>query len=277
MHVVDSLAADWRRSGLAARDTVMIHSDIRRTIKRYARDGRHVRPPELFDSFLEVVGETGTILFPTFNYGYTSGDGFDIGSTPSKMGLLTEYARTQPTALRTRHPIYSFSVVGKEAPRFAALENISGWGPDSPFALLRELNGKVALLDCRNATMIHHAEEMAAIDYRLHTFFDGNYTEHDGSMSQKRYSFFARNLSMGVHNHLDPVKDAMMAEDGLFLGDQPGTGTGLSVANAQALFDFLIQILHDGRGLGMFYRLGEPEVARKRLVVEEVDTSSARA
>ena len=98
-------------------------------------------------SFLDAVGSEGTVLFPLFNFGFSNGEPFDIRNTPSKMGKLTEAARLRPDAVRTGHPISSFAVIGAQADRFKGVNNRSGYGEDSPFAILRQMNGKIASLD----------------------------------------------------------------------------------------------------------------------------------
>ena len=63
-------------------------------------------------ALLEAVGPSGTLIAPTFNFGFTRGEPFDARATPSKMGAITELVRTDPRATRVAHPIYSFAVIG---------------------------------------------------------------------------------------------------------------------------------------------------------------------
>ena len=60
-------------------------------------------------------------------------------NTKSQMGSLTEAARNHPNSVRTGHPIYSFCAIGKHASKFKMLDNVSGYGADSPFGILRNL------------------------------------------------------------------------------------------------------------------------------------------
>src|ERR1700733_14041615 len=116
--VIGSLTADWRDAGLAAGDTVLIHSSLKRTIARFARLGKRLSAEAVLRSFLEVVGVDGTLLFPLFNFYFCKGASFDVRHTPSQMGVLTEAARFHSGAVRTGHPVYSFAVIGKYAPLF---------------------------------------------------------------------------------------------------------------------------------------------------------------
>lgn len=58
---------------------------------------------------------SGTLLFPSFNFEFTESVPFDIKTTPSHMGALTEAARMHSQAIRTGHPIYSFAAIGAAA------------------------------------------------------------------------------------------------------------------------------------------------------------------
>ena len=77
-----------------------------------------------FDAINDVVGESGTLIFPTYTYGLSNNqisennnketeNFFDINETKSKMGILAEYARTLPSSIRTKDPFYSSVVYGK--------------------------------------------------------------------------------------------------------------------------------------------------------------------
>ena len=77
-------------------------------------------------------------MFPLFNFDFTSGVQFDIRTSKSHMGALTEEARNHPNAVRTGHPIYSFCAIGKHASKFESLDNV--WvRSDSSFLCLESL------------------------------------------------------------------------------------------------------------------------------------------
>ena len=86
-------------------------------------------------------------LLPLFNFDFTRGSPFDIRSTPSQMGALTERGRFHFGAARTGHAMYSFAAISALASRFDGLVNHFSYGPDSPFQMLRDLGGKIAVLD----------------------------------------------------------------------------------------------------------------------------------
>ncbi|HNF59406.1 MAG TPA: AAC(3) family N-acetyltransferase [Elusimicrobiota bacterium] len=235
----------------------MIHSNVSRTLRRCAKEGQRISVQELLDSFKAAVGTTGTLLFPLFNFDFANGIPFDIRSTPSKMGSLTEAARLDPLTVRTGHPMYSFAVLGALQERFRAINNISGYGEDSPFALLRQLNGKIAVLDLddqASMTFYHHVEEMHRVDYRYFKSFEGPYADSKGEVGFRRYLLFVRRIDKGILTFVNPAGE-MMWRAGLYSGNRPGVGSGLRVVSASAMFDFVSEIIKSGKAENVLYRV----------------------
>lgn len=250
------LVQEWRDSGIQEGDTLLVHSSIKRTFKRYLESGIRLSPEDIIDSFIAAVGESGTLLLPLFNFDFGS-KGFDINNTPSHMGALTEAARNHPSAIRTGHPIYSFAVIGAQSDKFKAIDNFSGYGADSPFAILREMNGKIAVLDLSDQdsmTFYHHVEEMHEVDYRYHKIFTGNYTDSSGITEAKDYGLFVRNVKKGVQTHVNPAGE-LMWNAGLYSGSRSGEGSGLRVISAQKAYDFIANIIKSNKAKNILYRI----------------------
>ncbi len=156
------LAEDWRHAGIDDGDVVLIHSSLKRTLRRLLKQKLRVGPADVVESFRQATGPDGTILFPLFSWDFPKGIPFDVRSSPSQMGSLTEAARLYRGSVRTGHPIYSFAVIGAQSALFRGLMNFSGYGADSCFAKLREMGGKIAVLDLpdqNSMTFYHHVEE----------------------------------------------------------------------------------------------------------------------
>src|SRR5258707_8827471 len=99
-----------------------------------------------------VIGPDGTMLFPTYpnhrisSYEYLlRGKGFDVRRRQSYAGLLTEFARKQPAALRSLHPTKSVCAIGPLARELTNSHQNSRYPYDStsPFYKLTEHQGKI--------------------------------------------------------------------------------------------------------------------------------------
>lgn len=246
---VQYLSRKWKSCGVEVGDTILIHSSIKRTLYEARNFGYlDITPKVILDSFIHSVGGNGTLLFPLFNFDFTKGVPFDIRSTPSQMGALTECARTSPGAVRTGHPIYSFAVIGKRAEDFRTINNESGYGADSPFALLREMNGKIGVLDLpdqNSMTFYHHMEEMCLVDYRYFKKFSADYTGYEGLTASRTYSLFVRNLERGILTSVDRAGELLWSER-LYSGERPLVGAGLRTIVAREMFERIVRLIQAG-------------------------------
>ena len=236
---------------------MLLHSSLSRLIRANLKNGIRLDVEGILDSFIEVVGGDGTLVLPLFNFGFAEGKAFDMRTTPSKMGVMTEVARKRTSAVRTGHPIYSFAALGRKAGEFADVENYSGYGADSPFALLVRLDAKIAVLDLpdqNSMTMYHHAEEMENVDYRYHKTFTGPCTTLEGDTTDRSFGLFVRDIERGVLTDVHGMQERLW-ELGLYEGDRPREGMGLRTIRARSVYDATVDVIRSGRALGMLYRL----------------------
>jgi aminoglycoside 3-N-acetyltransferase len=164
-------------------------------------------------ALVHSVEPSGTVAFPTFNFGFCRGVAYDYRKTPSEMGLLTELARRDRRARRIHHPVYGFALFGKDADSLSkTTHNISAFGDDSIFAELRRRNGKILLIDLQIhecLTFFHHIEETVGCDYRFHKTFTGPVIDDAGQAAIKSYQVFVRNLEMGVTTDVAPMGERL--------------------------------------------------------------------
>ncbi|MFC6380704.1 AAC(3) family N-acetyltransferase [Psychrobacter glacincola] len=254
---MEELALEWRKSGVKEGDTLLIHSSIKGVFKKYLKLGIRLSAEDILDSFISAVGESGTLLFPTFNYDFTKGVAFDINTTPSHMGALTEAARNHPNAIRTGHPIHSFVVIGAQSNKFKDVNNFSSFGADSPLGLLHEMGGKIAVLNMPekgSMTFYHYIEEMCEVDYRYHKVFTGSYIDSLGVIELRDYGMYVRYLDRGIKHNSNPAGELMWSE-GLYYGSRPYEGFGLRVVSATDAYDFISNIIKTRGAHNIIYEL----------------------
>ena len=181
-------------------DKVFVSSDVTELLKCCMQHGDITDLNVFIDSLMDMVGEEGTLIFPTYNWGFCSGKDFDYQKTKSKTGILSQKALERPEFKRTKRPIYSFAVWGKDQEYLCSLDNISSFGSDSPFAFFHKQNVKnlvigVGLENC--FTFSHYVEEMNSqiVSYRYMKNFYGNYVDEEGRKSKRTYSMLVRSLS----------------------------------------------------------------------------------
>lgn len=155
---------------------------------------------EFINTFQNIVGESGTLLFPIFTWKFCKGIPFDIKNTQGEVGVLANWVlKNRPDFLRTKHPIYSFMVWGKKAAYLQNLENIDAWGDNSPFAYLHNHNGKMLLFNVslqRGFTFMHYVEKKLKVPYRYTKQFVNKYIDESGAESIRTYSMYVRDLDI---------------------------------------------------------------------------------
>ena len=253
----EALVAGWRKSGIGSGDMVLLHSSLKRTLRRYRKQDPQLDPAAILDSFLLAIGPEGTLLLPLFNFDFTKGIPFDIRSTPSHMGALTEAGRQHQKAVRTGHPIYSFAVIGARAREFKGVVNFSGYGADSPFGLLYRGGGKIAILDLpdqNSVTFYHFVEENLEVPYRYHKTFPGPFTDAAGHSEERTFGLFVRDLDKGIEPYVTPMEEHLW-QAGLYKGCRPGEGNGLRTIKASLLYDATASVIKAGKAEGMLCRI----------------------
>jgi len=109
--------------GIEAGDVVMFHSSL--------KSMGHVvgGPNAVVDGFLQAVGPTGTVCVPTLWWHVTDPpmrrEDWDIDTSPSYPGLITETLRQRPDSVRSNDPTHSVSAIGARA-----VELTAGHGTD---------------------------------------------------------------------------------------------------------------------------------------------------
>ena len=199
-------------------DIVFISSDIKKLLYLGFESNDPVDFNQLIDMLIEKVGPTGTILFPTYNWDYCKGKTFDYYKTPSKTGSLSTVALKHEGFKRTKHPIYSFAVWGKDRDYLCNLDNVHSFGNDSPFAYLKEKNALNIIIDVSFAncfTFVHYVEEQSGcVKYRYQKTFHAKYIDEFGKTSDTSYSMFVRDLDLDVGNNIDSI-GRIMEEKGI--------------------------------------------------------------
>lgn len=194
--------------GINEGDILLIGSDITLLALESLRNGEKFDANQFIDCIIEKVGDKGTIIFPTFNWDFCKGIAFDYYNSPSRTGALTTAALKRKDFKRTKHPIYSFAVWGKDQNYLCNLENRSSFGSDSPFGYLHKQRAKMLIIGLdyqKSFTFVHHVEEIEKAPYRFQKDFTAPYINELGFEEVRTYSMYVRNLEPEVFTHINPI------------------------------------------------------------------------
>lgn len=173
-----SLRADLERLGLRSGDVVMVHAAMRRV-------GPILGGPDaLIGAILDATAPGGTVVAYT-DWDASYEDLCDAeGRVPEEWrehvppfdpqasrairdnGVIAEFVRTWPGAVRSASPGPSIAAIGARAGWLAAEHPLDyGYGEGSPLAKLVAADGKVLMAGAplETMTLLHHAEHLARI------------------------------------------------------------------------------------------------------------------
>lgn len=170
---------------------------------------RNAVAPFVRDAILAAVGDSRTLLMPTFTHGYSDGV-LNLDETPGHTGLINESFRTHPETRRTKSAFFSFAVHGPDASELINLRPEHAWGTGSLYEWL-EHTGAVCLtlgVHPMLPSYLHRAEWLLAdrVPYRFVKRFGGSII-HEGRAEPLTERLFVRYLKpkpMSKFVHLLP-------------------------------------------------------------------------
>ena len=194
-------------------DRVYVTSDVKGLLYTIMHHDDETDLNILIDGIKDIIGPEGTLVFPTFNWSFCGGTPFDYHKTPAKTGSLCKVAMERDDFRRTKHPIYSFAVWGKDTDDLCALDNKSSFGNDSPFAYMVEHGYRNLFIDKElehSYVFVHFAEQSVGNlckNYRYLKDFTGEYTDENGVTSTRTYDMNVRALDRDVTNVIYAFED----------------------------------------------------------------------
>ena len=202
------LASKW---GIKKGDRIYITSDVKQLLYDLMQHDDETDLNVLIDSIIDIIGEEGTLVFPTFNWSFCGGTPYDYYKTPCKTGSLGKIALGRDDFKRTKHPIYSFAVWGRDKDVLCALNNKSSFGNDSPFAYMVDNGYKNVFIDKdleHSFVFVHYVEQSVGnISYRYLKDFTAEYTDENGVTTTKTYDMNVRDLDLDVTNVIYAFED----------------------------------------------------------------------
>jgi len=189
-------------------DVVLVHADstaIREMSSLSWSDALNL----LKNCFLNILGTSGTLIVPTFNWDFCQGKPYIHEKTRSQVGMFTNNVLNDSRSIRSFHPIYSFAGIG--AKKYEILNNVpnSSFGKDSVFDRLYKFNAKIILLNFDLGTsFVHYVEQRIGVDYRYLKKFTGSVTK-EGVTHDDSFDFYVRRLDYDVDVNLSRLHESL--------------------------------------------------------------------
>lgn len=158
--------------GVKFGDTLFIHSSLDKLNLNFS-------PYEILNILLNIVGNEGTIIFPTYPLGYSydflkQKKVFNQKTTPSATGILSELARRHKDAFRSLHPTKSVTAIGKNAEEITSSHHISPYPYDvnSPYQKIYKFDARIIGLGIKTTYLscVHTVDDTYKNDFAVEVY-----------------------------------------------------------------------------------------------------------
>jgi len=200
-----------KKAGIKKSDTIFVHADVSKFGKLSGFKNRNEFLCVMSNSLKASVGESGTIIMPTFTYSFTKNEIYDPQRTASTVGVLTEYFRKQKDTLRTTHPIFSVALWGKRKGYFSSDLSKDCFGQGSIFEKAHKKNAKIFFFGApfQSCTFVHYMEQLFNVPYRFYKTFTGK-IKLRGKLYEDKYGYFVKYLNKNVKLDLTRFKNYLL-------------------------------------------------------------------
>ena len=206
----EQLKKDLQNLGISAGDLLVVHSSFKSL--GHVEGGAEC----VIAAFKDVLGEEGTLVFPTFTYATSYADSyFSNLETPSCVGYLSEYFRKTEGVIRTNHPTHSVAIWGKlrEELRAGVELDDTPMGVHSPYRKFAKYGGKILMLGCSLAhnSFIHAMEEVMESPYALRGHQEYTIVDEHGNTTKRkiRRHNFTRPGGPGIKQRYERTLDVL--------------------------------------------------------------------
>lgn len=168
LHRIDrrKLLATLQAIGVEKGTSVCVHSALSEV--GYFDGG----PQMVAETLLEAVGSRGTLLMPTYSTAGSmaswleSGEVFDVRTTPSQTGRLTEVFRLMPGTTRSLHPTNSLAAQGPDAAFYLDGHETAPhvYGEGTPYARMAQREDAfILMISTSILSLSHYVQDRARL------------------------------------------------------------------------------------------------------------------
>lgn len=220
----NDVTAALKKLGLVKGDVVFSHSNV--GFFGIPEEGKsaEVACRVVLDAFMDVLGEEGTLIVPTFTYSFPKREVFVPDETPSPCGIFTEFLRKLPGVCRSEDPCISVAAIGGRAEEFTRNVPENSYGPDSFFDRFYRAHGTICNLNFdAGSTFVHYVERALKVPYRFDKTFKGQ-IEKKGILYDRKSTIWVRYVSSEHTSAVFEPFDQLATSVGMYKREKVGRG-----------------------------------------------------
>jgi hypothetical protein len=202
----------------------------------------------VYQALRGVLGPQSTIAVPTFRVLTTGEEGYNRKTSPSEQcGVLSEYLRQLPGAIRSRCPMHSHAAIGPKAALIEENDGTTSMGAGSDFEVFHREGFKKLILGSTfpgSATFVVHVMALhGAIPYRTWYTLERPLLDDAGRLIPAFCRYYGR-IDRGHHEEDWNVARDLLRRDGRLIEIKCPYGDSYAFALTD-MMDVLAPLLRD--------------------------------
>lgn len=164
-----------------------------------------------FDVIFKVIGKSGTIAINSYTFQTLRfNKKFIYEKTISSSGSFSEFIRGMKESLRSSHPVFSVTSIGKNKKKICSSNAISNYGKGSPYDNFLKLNGKILNIGMsfELSPFFHVAEFFAGVSYGYNKLTKLQYFKNNKKIN-KNFSTFVTYKNLKSKRDYSKLKSKM--------------------------------------------------------------------
>ena len=155
------IVSSLKKVGLKKGDTIFVNPELYKFGILEKSNNKKYFFKTYLDSIMNIIGKNGTVVVNTYTFQTLRfKKKFDYYKTTSTSGEFGEYVRRQKNSLRSSHPVFSVTALGKKKKYICTNNSLHNYGYNSPYHKLLNLDAKILNLGIEPARnpILHHAQ-----------------------------------------------------------------------------------------------------------------------
>lgn len=236
-----------KKTGIKKSDKILINSNFLKIMINAKKKNKNFDLIKFIDAFLKFIGSSGTLLIPAYSWEFIKNKKFSFVNSKAISGSLANKIINHTKFKRTKNPIYSFFVAGKDQKYLCSMKHKDSFSLNSPFGYLIKNNGKNLFIDIDykdSFTFVHLAEQNVGVNYRFKKKFTGYIFENTSKKKETIY-MYSRKLNLGVKGtKIDKKLDSILKKNNS-LSSRKIYGISCQIVSIKKAYNLMVKSLRD--------------------------------
>ena len=192
-------------------DNVLIHSNSA-GILQYGKNKKNLGI--FFEVLIKKIGNSGTIIFPTYSYSSLKKKLIILSKCKSEVGLLSNFMLKNKKFSRTKNPVFSHIIYGYLKKELLKSNNSTAFKNENNFfQKLIDYKFKIVGFCCplNTMTLLHYIEAQSTVPYRYDKKFKLKIKDNKNKITMT-YNYFVGKKKINYAIKESKIKKLMISE-----------------------------------------------------------------